>query len=220
MSSLAGIARFPRVRLGHAPTPLEAAPNLGAALGIDLWVIRGRDDGLRGRGVAQQDDVLGRFLDRLVERGPGVVLLLMGGQHVRGEGEVRLQGVEDGGVDGDDLVSRRDVGVALPESDAGVAVDDDGLALGMDANAALRLHPGGAPVVDARRRIEQVNPVLVDRADDVSGSHRVLLSSCGQRTCCASAAASSAAPSRRAARTDSSMRPSLLAPAPSRPTPQ
>ena len=31
-SSLAGIARFPRARLGHAPTPLDSAPNLGAAL--------------------------------------------------------------------------------------------------------------------------------------------------------------------------------------------
>ena len=26
MSSLAGIARFPRVRLGHAPTPIDPAP--------------------------------------------------------------------------------------------------------------------------------------------------------------------------------------------------
>ena len=40
MSSLAGIARFPRVRLGHAPTPIDPAPNLGAALGIDLWIKR------------------------------------------------------------------------------------------------------------------------------------------------------------------------------------
>ena len=39
-SSLAGIARFPRARLGHAPTPLDPAPNLGAALGIDLWIKR------------------------------------------------------------------------------------------------------------------------------------------------------------------------------------
>ena len=39
-SSLAGIARFPRARLGHAPTPLDSAPNLGAALGIDLWIKR------------------------------------------------------------------------------------------------------------------------------------------------------------------------------------
>ena len=39
-SPLAGIARFPRARLGHAPTPIDAAPNLGAALGIDLYVKR------------------------------------------------------------------------------------------------------------------------------------------------------------------------------------
>ena len=39
-SSLAFIARFPRARLGHAPTPLDPAPNLGAVLGIDLWIKR------------------------------------------------------------------------------------------------------------------------------------------------------------------------------------
>ena len=46
MSSLAGIARFPRVRLGHAPTPIDPAPNLGAALGIDLWIKRADCTGL------------------------------------------------------------------------------------------------------------------------------------------------------------------------------
>ena len=30
----------PRVRLAHLPTPLDAAPNLGAALGIELWIKR------------------------------------------------------------------------------------------------------------------------------------------------------------------------------------
>ena len=45
-SSLAGIARFPRARLGHAPTPIEPAPNLGAALGIDLWIKRDDCTGL------------------------------------------------------------------------------------------------------------------------------------------------------------------------------
>ena len=43
---LAGIARFPRVRLGHLPTPLEPAPNLGAALGIELWIKRDDCTGL------------------------------------------------------------------------------------------------------------------------------------------------------------------------------
>ena len=46
MSSLAGIARFPRVRLGHAPTPIDRAPNLGAALGIDLCIKRDDCTGL------------------------------------------------------------------------------------------------------------------------------------------------------------------------------
>ena len=43
---LAGVGRFPRARLGHAPTPLEAAPNLGAALGIELWIKRDDCTGL------------------------------------------------------------------------------------------------------------------------------------------------------------------------------
>ena len=45
-SSLAGIARFPRARLGHTPTPLDPAPNLGGALGIDLWIKRDDCTGL------------------------------------------------------------------------------------------------------------------------------------------------------------------------------
>ena len=35
-SPLAGIARFPRVRLGHTLTPLDPAPNLGAELRLGL----------------------------------------------------------------------------------------------------------------------------------------------------------------------------------------
>ena len=46
LSSLAGIARFPRVRLGHAPTPLDPAPNLGRALDIHLWIKRDDCTGL------------------------------------------------------------------------------------------------------------------------------------------------------------------------------
>ena len=45
-SPLAGVARFPRARLGHAPTPIDAAPNLGAALGIDLYMKRDDCTGL------------------------------------------------------------------------------------------------------------------------------------------------------------------------------
>ena len=40
------IEKFPRVRLGHAPTPLDAAPRLGASLGIKLWIKRDDCTGL------------------------------------------------------------------------------------------------------------------------------------------------------------------------------
>ena len=58
---LAGIDRFPRIRLGHAPTPLDAAPNLGAALGIELWIKRDDCTGLAlgGNKVRQLEFYLG-----------------------------------------------------------------------------------------------------------------------------------------------------------------
>ena len=58
---LAAVARFPRVRLGHAPTPLDAAPRLGAALGIELWVKRDDCTGLAlgGNKVRQLEFHLG-----------------------------------------------------------------------------------------------------------------------------------------------------------------
>ncbi|MDD9948981.1 MAG: hypothetical protein OXU48_05555, partial [candidate division Zixibacteria bacterium] len=40
------IDKFPRVRLGHAPTPLDPAPRLGKALGIELWIKRDDCTGL------------------------------------------------------------------------------------------------------------------------------------------------------------------------------
>ena len=58
---LAGIDRFPRIRLGHIPTPLDAAPNLGAALGIELWIKRDDCTGLAfgGNKVRQLEFYLG-----------------------------------------------------------------------------------------------------------------------------------------------------------------
>ena len=44
--ALAGVGRFPRARLAHTPTPLECAPNLGAVLGIELWIKRDDCTGL------------------------------------------------------------------------------------------------------------------------------------------------------------------------------
>ena len=58
---LAGVDQFPRTRLGHVPTPLDAAPNLGAALGIDLWIKRDDCTGLAmgGNKVRQLEFYLG-----------------------------------------------------------------------------------------------------------------------------------------------------------------
>ena len=58
---LAGIDGFPRIRLGHAPTPLDAAPNLGAALDIELWIKRDDCTGLAlgGYKVRQLEFCLG-----------------------------------------------------------------------------------------------------------------------------------------------------------------
>lgn len=44
--ALDALDAFPRVRLGHAPTPLDRAPSLGKALGIDLYVKRDDCTGL------------------------------------------------------------------------------------------------------------------------------------------------------------------------------
>ena len=55
------IDKFPRVRLGHAPTPLDAAPRLGSALGIELWIKRDDCTGLAmgGNKVRQIEFYLG-----------------------------------------------------------------------------------------------------------------------------------------------------------------
>ena len=58
---LAAIDGFPRVRLGHTPTPLDPAPRLGAALGIELWIKRDDCTGLAfgGNKVRQLEFYLG-----------------------------------------------------------------------------------------------------------------------------------------------------------------
>ena len=60
------IEKFPRVRLGHAPTPLDAAPRLGAALGIELWIKRDDCTGLAmgGNKVRQLEFPLGEAQSR------------------------------------------------------------------------------------------------------------------------------------------------------------
>lgn len=44
------LARFPRVRLAHLPTPLEPAPRLSEALGVEIWIKRDDCTGLAGGG--------------------------------------------------------------------------------------------------------------------------------------------------------------------------
>ena len=72
-SPLAAVERFPRVRLGHAPTPLDPAPRLGAALGVELWVKRDDCTGLAfgGNKVRQLEFHLGEAR----ARGADVVLV-------------------------------------------------------------------------------------------------------------------------------------------------
>ena len=57
----AAIDRFPRVRLSYAPTPLDPAPRLGSALGIELWIKREDCTGLAmgGNKVRQIEFYLG-----------------------------------------------------------------------------------------------------------------------------------------------------------------
>jgi D-cysteine desulfhydrase family pyridoxal phosphate-dependent enzyme len=45
-TSLSALDKFPRVRLGHAPTPLDPAPALGGELGIELHIKRDDCTGL------------------------------------------------------------------------------------------------------------------------------------------------------------------------------
>lgn len=60
------LARFPRVRLAHLPTPLEPAPALGAELGLDLWIKRDDCTGLAGGGnkTRKLEFLLGAALDQ------------------------------------------------------------------------------------------------------------------------------------------------------------
>ncbi len=75
---LGGIDRFPRARLGHAPTPLDPAPGLGAALGVELWIKRDDCTGLAfgGNKVRQLEFHLGEAQ----ARGADTVLVTGAGQ--------------------------------------------------------------------------------------------------------------------------------------------
>jgi L-cysteate sulfo-lyase len=69
------LARFPRIRLAHLPTPLEPLPRLGEKLGIDLWIKRDDATGLAGGGNKTRKlefllgDALEKEADVLVTQG-------------------------------------------------------------------------------------------------------------------------------------------------------
>ncbi|WP_299353957.1 D-cysteine desulfhydrase family protein [uncultured Shimia sp.] len=64
MTVLDHLSTFPRVHMGHLPTPLEPMTNLGRELGLDLWIKR--DDctgiGFGGNKVRQLEFYLGKAL--------------------------------------------------------------------------------------------------------------------------------------------------------------
>ena len=109
-SPLAGVARFARARLGHAPTQIDAAPNLGAALGIDLWIKRDDCTGLAfgGNKVRQLEFHFGAALAQGADTVPvtGAVqsnLVRIAAAAARRLGmEIHIQ-LEDRVADGDDL---------------------------------------------------------------------------------------------------------------------
>jgi 1-aminocyclopropane-1-carboxylate deaminase/D-cysteine desulfhydrase-like pyridoxal-dependent ACC family enzyme len=69
---------LPRVRLARLPTPLDAAPRLGAALGLDLAVKREDESGLgQGGNKARQIEVI---LGRVLARGGRTVVTTAGAQ--------------------------------------------------------------------------------------------------------------------------------------------
>lgn len=69
------LARFPRVRLAHLPTPLERLPRLSEALGLDLWIKRDDCTGLAGGGNKTRKlefllgDALAQGADTLITQG-------------------------------------------------------------------------------------------------------------------------------------------------------
>jgi len=60
------LARFPRARFAHLPTPLEPAPRLSAELGVDLWIKRDDCTGLAGGGnkTRKLEFLLGEALEQ------------------------------------------------------------------------------------------------------------------------------------------------------------
>ncbi len=72
-TAFAGVDRFPRVGLGHMPTPLDPAPKLGRSLGIELWIKRDDCTGLASGGNKVRQ--LEFYLGEAQARGADTVLI-------------------------------------------------------------------------------------------------------------------------------------------------
>ena len=168
-SPLAGVARFPRARLGHAPTPLETAPNLGAALGIDLYIKREDCTGLAfggnkvrqlefhfGDALAQGADtvlVTGAVQSNLVRIAAAAARRL--GMEIHIQLEDRVAGMDETYRASGNLLLDRVLGAVLhpfPEgedeaaADAAMEMRAETLAAGGSRPYVIRSAPGHAPL--------------------------------------------------------------------------
>ena len=72
-SPLGALDTIPRVKLGHSPTPLDAAPALGRELGVDLYIKRDDCTGLAFGGNKVR--LLEFYLGAAVAEGADTVLI-------------------------------------------------------------------------------------------------------------------------------------------------
>ena len=168
-SPLAGVARFPRARLGHAPTPIDAAPNLGAALGIDLYIKRDDCTGLAlggnkvrqlefhfGAALAQGADtvlVTGAVQSNLVRIAAAAARRL--GMEIHIQLEDRVEGMDEPYRASGNLLLDRVLGATLhpfPEgedeaaADAAMEVRAETLAAGGRTPYVIHSAPGHPPL--------------------------------------------------------------------------
>ena len=169
MSVLAGMARFPRARLGHAPTPIDLAPNLGGAFGIDLYIKRDDCTGLAfggnkvrqlefhfGEALAQGADtvlVTGAVQSNLVRIAAAAARRL--GMEIHIQLEERVEGVDAVYRASGNLLLDRVLGATLhpfPEgedeaaADAAMEVRAETLAAGGRSPYVIRSAPGHPPL--------------------------------------------------------------------------
>ena len=152
-SPLAAVDRFPRVRLGHAPTPLDPAPRLGAALGIELWIKRDDCTGLAfgGNKVRQLEFHLGEAQAR------GADTVLVTGAVQSNLARLAAAGARRLGMDVDVQLEER-------VADAGALHRASGnLLLGRLLGATLHAFPLGEDEAAADAALERRARVLADR---------------------------------------------------------